>query len=74
MKELLARDGIFFLRIDWHWGHYVKAMLDEVFGKEFFQSEVVVNRVKKNVTNQGKLSLPASTDSFFIPNSSRCSI
>ena len=66
MKDLLARDGIFFLRIDHHWGHYVKVMLDEIFGKDFFQSEVIVNRIKKNVTNQGKLSLPVSTDSFFI--------
>jgi hypothetical protein len=66
MKDLLARDGIFFLRIDHHWGHYVKVMLDEIFGKEFFQSEIVVNRTKKNVTNQGKLSLPVSNDSFFV--------
>ena len=66
MKDLLTPDGTFFLRIDWHWGHYIKAMLDEVFGKDYFQSEIIVNRIKKNVTNQGKLSLPVSTDSFFV--------
>lgn len=66
MKDILANDGIFFLRIDHHWGHYIKSMLDEVFGKNYFQSEIIVNRVRKNVTNQGKLSLPVSTDSFFV--------
>jgi len=66
MKDLLAADGIFITRIDHHWGHYVKAMTDELFGKEFFQNEIVVNRIKKNVTSQGRLSLPAATDSFFV--------
>ncbi len=66
MKDLLAKDGIFFLRIDHHWGHYLKVALDEIFGKGFFQSEVVVNRIRKNVTNQGNISLPTANDSFFI--------
>lgn len=66
MRDLLAREGIFVLRIDHHWGHYVKTLLDEVFHKQHFQSDVIVNRIKKNVTGQGKLSLPASTDSCFV--------
>lgn len=66
MRDLLAEDGIFFFRIDWHWGHYVKVMLDEVFGKDSFQSEIVINRIKKNVTEQGKVSLPTATDSLFV--------
>jgi len=66
MRDLLAEEGIFIMRIDHHWGHYAKIMLDEIFGKEFFQSEVVINRIKKNVTGQGKLSLPVSTDSLFV--------
>ena len=66
MRDLLANDGILFFRIDWHWGHYTKAMLDEIFGKDNFQSEIIVNRVKKNVTNQGRLTLPTATDSLFV--------
>lgn len=66
MKDLLADDGIFFFRIDWHWGHYTKAMLDEIFGKEKFQSEIVINRIKKNITEQGKVSLPTANDSLFV--------
>lgn len=66
MRDLLRDDGIFFFRIDWHWGHYAKVMLDEIFGKDNFQSEIVINRIKKNVTNQGKLSLPTATDNLFV--------
>jgi DNA modification methylase len=66
MRDLLAEDGIFFFRIDWHWGHYAKVMLDEVFGKDSFQSEIIINRIKKNVTEQGKVSLPTANDSLFV--------
>lgn len=66
MKDVLAEDGIIFIRIDYHWGHYVKTMLDQIFGKDSFQADIVVSRIKKNVTNQGRLSLPTSTDSLFV--------
>ncbi len=66
MKDVLAEDGIIFVRIDYHWGHYVKTMLDQIFGKDNFQADIIVSRIKKNVTNQGRLSLPTSTDSLFV--------
>ncbi|MCF7896642.1 site-specific DNA-methyltransferase [Candidatus Gracilibacteria bacterium] len=73
MKDLLADDGILFFRIDWHWGHYTKIMLDEIFNKENFQSEIVINRIKKNITEQGKVSLPTANDSLFVYFKSKAS-
>jgi len=66
MRDLLADDGCFMLRIDHHWGHYVKVMLDEIFNKNLFQNEIVVNRIKKNVTNKGRRTIPNAVDSLFI--------
>lgn len=66
MHDVLAEDGIIFIRIDYHWGHYLKTLLDQIFGKDSFQADIIVNRIKKNVTNQGRLSLPTSTDSLFV--------
>ena len=34
MKELLSERGSIYVHIDWHVGHYVKVLLDDVFGKE----------------------------------------
>jgi len=48
-KELLADDGNIFVRQDYHFGHYIKLILDEIFGKENFRNEIVVsksNRIK----------------------------
>lgn len=66
LRELLNECGIIFIRFDQYWSHYVKLIADEVFGKNNFQNEIVVKRIHKNVTNQGKISIPLATDSLFV--------
>jgi len=41
MRELLADSGTIYVHLDWHVGHYVKLMIDEIFGKENFINEVI---------------------------------
>lgn len=41
LKELLSETGTIYVHLDWHVGHYVKLILDEVFGIENFRNEVV---------------------------------
>lgn len=41
MRELLSERGSIYVHIDWHVGHYVKTIMDEVFGKENFVNEIV---------------------------------
>ena len=41
MRELLAESGSIYVHLDWHVGHYVKIVMDEVFGKESFVNEIV---------------------------------
>ena len=44
MKELLANSGSIYVHIDWHVGHYVKVILDEIFDKEHFLNEIIWKR------------------------------
>jgi len=44
MRELLADTGSIYVHLDWHVGHYVKLVLDEVFGKENFVNEIIWRR------------------------------
>lgn len=44
MRELLADTGSIYVHLDWHVGHYVKVVLDEVFGRENFVNEIVWKR------------------------------
>ncbi len=41
MRELLADTGSMYVHLDWHVGHYVKLVMDDVFGKKNFRNEVI---------------------------------
>jgi len=40
MKRLLAEDGSIYIHLDWHIGHYIKVMMDEIFGRENFLNNI----------------------------------
>lgn len=40
MRELLSDQGSFYFHIDWHIGAYAKVILDDIFGKANFLSEI----------------------------------
>ncbi len=62
-KELLSIDGTIFIRMDYHFAHYIKLILDEIFGKNNFQNEIIINRFKRQLKNLTRLN--HSTDSIF---------
>lgn len=41
IRELLSNTGSLFLHCDWHKAHHVRMILDEVFGKDMFQNEII---------------------------------
>jgi len=44
IKEVMSDTASIYLHIDWHIGHYVKILLDEVFGEENFRNEIIWRR------------------------------
>lgn len=49
IHELLSERGSFYLHIDYKIGHYVKVMLDEIFGMDNFRNDIT--RIKCNPKN-----------------------
>ncbi len=41
MKKLLADDGLIWVHLDWHSAHYVKLLMDEIFGSKNFRNEII---------------------------------
>lgn len=41
MRELLSEQGSIYVHLDWHVGHYVKLLLDDIFGKDKFRNEII---------------------------------
>lgn len=65
MRELLSETGSIYVHIDWHVGHYVKILMDEVFGKNNFKNEITwksgnIKGAKTTSNKYGRL-----TDSIF---------
>lgn len=44
MRDLLAEDGSLYVHLDWRVGHYVKILLDEIFGRDNFLNCIVWRR------------------------------
>ena len=41
IREVMAETASIYVHLDWHIGHYVKILLDEVFGEENFVNEII---------------------------------
>lgn len=41
MRDLLADEGTIWVHLDWHGVHYVKILLDEIFGEKNFINEII---------------------------------
>ena len=53
IRELLAVDGSLFFHTDQRKGHFLKIVLDEIFGEQNFRNEIVLpGRASKNVQQQ----------------------
>lgn len=49
LREILSDDGTIYVHIDWKMGHYVKVLMDEIFGQEKFINDIT--RIKCNPKN-----------------------
>jgi adenine-specific DNA-methyltransferase len=46
IKRLLSNTGSLYLHIDWHAGHYLKLLLDEIFGFGNFRNEIIWQKIR----------------------------
>lgn len=58
--ELLSDDGNFFIQLDYRRVHYIKVLLDEIFGENNFRSEIVWRRTYAGKTISRKI--PQNSD------------
>lgn len=64
LRELLTNDGSIFVHMDYRKEHYVKILMDEIFGEKNFRNEITVKRINKNLQGQFEhfKSMNVSTD------------
>ena len=42
LRELLSKTGLLFIHLDWHVNHYIKVILDEIFGENRFLNKLLM--------------------------------
>jgi site-specific DNA-methyltransferase (adenine-specific)/adenine-specific DNA-methyltransferase len=75
LREFLASDGCIYVHLDQKKGHYIKIIMDEVFGETNFLNEIVwkytkfqMRDMKKFVKNTDRLLLYSKTSTYnFFP-------
>ncbi|MGA2092663.1 MAG: DNA methyltransferase [Sedimentisphaerales bacterium] len=63
LHRVLKKTGSFYYHCDWHASHYVKIMLDQIFGQNQFQTEIIWRRT--NAKGLAFRSFPNDHDSVF---------
>lgn len=53
LARVLKPTGSFYYHCDWHASHYVKVMLDQIFGESNFQNEIIWKRITAHADTHG---------------------
>ncbi|HHE3464903.1 site-specific DNA-methyltransferase [Pasteurella multocida] len=71
MRELLSEKGSIYVHIDTKMGHYLKIILDEVFGMNNFRNDI--SRIKSNPKNFSRRAFGNEKDIvlFYVKNTSK---
>lgn len=71
MRELLSEKGSIYVHIDTKMGHYLKIILDEVFGMSNFRNDI--SRIKSNPKNFSRRAFGNEKDIvlFYVKNTSK---
>src|SRR5829696_6755776 len=69
LARVLKPTGSFYYHCDWHASHYVKVMLDQIFGENNFQNEIIWKRTSahSSATRYG----PVHDNIFFYTGSAK---
>ena len=67
LREILAVDGSIYVHLDQKKGHYIKTVLDEVFGEENFKNEIIWKRTSAH-SDAGKYGINVDCVYFFTKN------
>ena len=72
IKSIMSETASIYVHLDWHIGHYVQILLDEVFGESHFLNEIVwhyYNKMQGNVnrlaSNHDVIFVYTKSDEYF---------
>lgn len=70
IREVMSETASIYVHLDWHIGHYVKVLMDEVFGEENFRNEIIWTYNGKGLANQKGSFVPYFANIFYYTKNS----
>lgn len=73
IRDIMSETASIYVHLDWHIGHYVKLLMDEVFGEDNFRNEIAwcytaASRVDKDFPKKHDIILRYSKNESYIFN------
>ncbi len=72
IKSIMSDNACIYVHLDWHIGHYVKILMDEIFGEDRFLNEIIwhyYNKMQGNVnrfaSNHDVILVYKKTDDYY---------
>ena len=66
IKSVMSETASIYVHLDWHIGHYVKILLDEVFGEENFRNEIIWRYTNKMSGTADSNNFVRTHDTLFL--------
>ena len=68
IKSVMSETASIYAHLDWHIGHYVKVLMDEVFGEDHFRNEIVWKRKGGSANPSGQYDVVTDCIFWFTKN------
>lgn len=65
IKSVMSDEASIYVHLDWHIGHYVKILLDEIFGEDNFRNEIIWHYTNKMSGTTSPHDFVCEHDSIF---------
>ena len=71
IKSVMSETASIYVHLDWHIGHYVKVLMDEIFGEDNFRNEIVWKRFNFH-SDAGRFGAVHETIFYYAVNGDNC--
>ncbi|MFX1513549.1 MAG: site-specific DNA-methyltransferase [Promethearchaeota archaeon] len=64
-KEILNSNGSIYVRMDYHGNHYIRFLMDDIFGEENFRNKITIKRTEGKSRGEGRTYSRATENLYF---------
>ena len=72
IKSVMSETASIYVHLDYHIGHYVKILMDEIFGEDNFRNEIIWRRRSGALNNYKSFGQQTDTIFFYSKNDEYC--